>query len=105
MARAKTILELRQQVKAKDKFAAAGKPDDEATKLIAENYQTTDDSARAFVAWLKGGPASDAQESKPRGSVLESWHRQGDTKKGEERLLSDDESAKARGAKAKPKKK
>jgi hypothetical protein len=97
MLRAKSIHELRQEVKANDKFFAAGKPEAEAVARIVETYQTTEDCARAFVAWLKGGTTEDASKgSKPPGSVLETWHRQGDLEEGKEKLLSDDESAKAR---------
>jgi hypothetical protein len=102
VARAKTIHELRGEVKANDKFAAAGKPEPEAVELIATNYHTTQDSARAFVQWLKGAPSGREPDSpKPPGGVLESWHRQGDLEKGVEKLLSDDESAKARKPKGK----
>jgi len=92
MARAKTVLELRSEVKAKDKFAAAAKPDADGAAFIAQEYATTADCALAFVKWLKGAPAGgeSAATTRPAGSVLESWHRQ------EERLLPDDESAKAR---------
>jgi hypothetical protein len=94
MARAKTVLELRSEVKAKDKFAAAAKPDADGAAFIAQEYATTADCALAFVKWLKGSPTGGegaaSSSSKPAGSVLESWHRQ------EERLLSDEDSAKAR---------
>ncbi len=96
MLRAKTIHELRQEVKANDKFFAAAKPEAEAIARLVENYQTTEDCARAFVAWLKGDVAAESPKAKPPGSVLETWHRQGDVEEGKERLLSDDESAKAR---------
>lgn len=102
MARAKSIHELRHEVKANDKFAAAGKPEADAVALIATNYQTTDDCARAFVQWLKGAPSGREPDSaKPAGQVLESWHRQGDVDEGKEKLLTDDESAKARKPKGK----
>lgn len=95
---AKTIPELRSEVKAKDKFAAAGKPEPEAVKLIAETYRTDDDSALAFVQWLKGA-ASGAEPKKPAtGIPLETWHRQGNLEKGTEDLLSDADSAAARAA-------
>lgn len=102
MARAKTVHELRNEVKANDKFAAAGKPEQVAVDLIATNYHTTQDSARAFVQWLKGAPSGREPDSpKPAGQVLESWHRQGDLEKGVEKLLSDEDSAKARKRKKK----
>ena len=103
LARAKTIHELRSEVKANDKFAAAGKPEPEAVELIATNYHTTQDSARAFVQWLNGAPSGreSPESTKPAGAVLESWHRQGDLEKGVEKLLTDDESAKARKPKGK----
>jgi hypothetical protein len=105
MARAKTIHELRGEVKANDKFAAAGTPEPEAVALIATNYHTTEDSARAFVQWLKGAPSGRESADSPKtpGGVLESWHRQGDLAKGVEKLLSDDESAKARKTKGRKK--
>jgi len=95
MRRALTVLELRQAVKANDKFFAAGKPEAEAVAHIAKTYNTTEDSARAFIAWIKGGPATDPA-APPKGRVLETWHKQGDLEKGAEVLLSDADSAKAR---------
>src|SRR5262249_37825134 len=56
---AKNVQALRGEVKAKDKFAAAAKPEAEAVRFIADEYKTDDDSALAFVQWLKG-PASGA---------------------------------------------
>jgi len=95
--RAKSIHELRAEVKANDKFFAALKPHAEGVARIVENYQTTEDCARAFVAWLKGENKVDpSPTTKPAGSVLESWHRQGDPDEGKEKLLSDAESARAR---------
>ncbi len=98
MLRAKTVHELRNQVKANHKFFAAGKPEAEGVALIVEQYQTTEDCARAFVQWLKGGPEKDAPSGAKAspGDVLETWHRQGDADQGVEKLLSDADSAKAR---------
>lgn len=99
---AKTIPTLRSEVKAKDKFAAAAKPEADAVRLIADEYRTDDDSALAFVQWLKGA-ASGGEPKKPAtGIPLETWHRQGNMDKGTEDLISDADSAAARAATQKP---
>ena len=102
MNRAKTIHELRSEVKANDKFIAAAKPEAEAVKHIVENYRTTNDCALAFVRWLKGGPPNEpSQPNAKNGQVLETWHKAGD--ETGEHLLTDAESAGRRVKKGKKK--
>jgi hypothetical protein len=99
--RARSLHELRAEVKAKDKFAAVGLPEAEAMALLEENYAIDADSARAFITWLKsrgGGdpaPGRKVKDAAP-GTAIESWHRKGDLAAATENLLSDEASAKLR---------
>lgn len=56
--RAMTIRDLREIVKARDKYLITTKPLDEAMAIIQDGCSADDDSALAFIEWLKGGEAS-----------------------------------------------
>ncbi|MBI3723320.1 hypothetical protein HY251_05110 [bacterium] len=97
---AKSIMDLRAEVKAKDKFAIAGKPEADAIAILQDTYHADLDSAKAFVTWIKGGGTPDAKPALPAGSVLETWHRQGNLDAGTEDLLTDQQSEKARASRS-----
>ena len=53
-----SIRDLRGVVKAREKYLVTIKPLDEAMALVQDGYGADDDSALAFIEWLKGGEAS-----------------------------------------------
>jgi hypothetical protein len=84
--RAMSVAELRKVVKARDKFLGANKPMDEAIELISEEYVCMHDSARAFVAWLRGEDKGfEAERTKNLG--IERRHYVFDPQTGEQREI------------------
>lgn len=59
--RAYTVHELRGMVTARHKVLLANGKDEEGLALMRENYGATDDSTRAFVAWLRGETLPDGK--------------------------------------------
>ncbi len=56
--RAMTVHELRGMVSARHKDRVMRLPIDEATKFVSEHYGCDEDSARAYVSYLKGERAA-----------------------------------------------
>lgn len=82
--RALSVHELRRTVSARDKFLAADRPFDEAITLIQETYTCRADSARAFVAWLRGEDMG-SEASKTKNLGIERRHYVFDPATGEQR--------------------
>jgi hypothetical protein len=90
--RHKTVRELRQEVKANEKYFCSTKPVEEGVKLIAEKYMTTDACALAFVEWIQGKPGSgDDAPREPQVSSLERLRRGFDPATGTEVWLDPNE--------------
>ncbi len=103
-ARTLSLHELRNVVRANDKFAVARKTDEEGIKLIVENYGTDPGSAQIFVDWIKGNPSGDDPEQKPRmpqASPLERLRKGCDPETGRESYLDENEKPEAKGKKKK----
>lgn len=60
--RAMTVHELRAKLNARDKDIVMRRPFDEAVKYVSEHYGCDEDSARAYVAYLKGEPGESSTE-------------------------------------------
>jgi hypothetical protein len=99
-ARAETLMNMRQKVKANDKFAIAKMGTDEAVKLVCDNYGTDEESALRFVNWIHGVPGD--EEKPPQASEIERTRKGCDPTTGREAWLDPNEQVKAA---EKPKKK
>jgi len=82
--RAMSVHELRRTVSARDKFLAAQRPMDEAIEHIQETYVCRPESARAFVAWLRGEDMG-SEASKTKNLGIERRHYVFDPLTGEQR--------------------